>query len=183
MDQLVKDLDLKAKQLVESLKQELGGIRTNRPSAQLVEEIFVDYAGQRLKVKQLGSISVNPPREIVISVWDKEAVGAVTKAVQDSPVKLNPSVEGTTIRLSLPSLTAERREELGRLVKKMAEEARIKIRALRDEANKKTEIDFKTKMVNEDQKFKHKERVQKATDKINEEIEKLLAGKIKEING
>ena len=181
MDIIIKDLTVKSQQLLSTLREELGGIRTNRPSAQLVEEIFVDYAGQRLKVKQLGSISVNPPREIVISVWDKEAVGAVIKAVQDSPVKLNPSVEGTTIRLSLPSLTAERREELTKLAGQMGEKIRIRLRALRDDVNKQIESAFKAKTVSEDQKFKTKKKVQTEVDKANKEIETAIEKKTREI--
>jgi len=183
MDDAVAFFETRITSVFDVLSQELAGVHASRPNPKLIEDVAVQYLGSELAVKQLGTISVQLPREMVIAPWDKGAAGPIAHAIEAAKPGLNSRVDGVVVRVTLPSLTAERREELGRLVKKMAEEARIKIRALRDEANKKTEIDFKTKMVNEDQKFKHKERVQKATDKINEEIEKLLAGKIKEING
>ncbi len=178
----LKDLDFKTRPLLESLRQELSGIRANRPTPQLVEDILVDYGGQMLKVKQLGSIGVTPPRELQISVWDKSVVQGVAKAIENSSLKLNPSVEGNVVHLRLPPLTEERREELTKIVKAAAEKIRIKLRNLRDETNKKIEESFKAKTINEDQKFKGKKRVQEAVDKTNKDIDALLNSKIAEIN-
>src|SRR5690348_6182162 len=108
MDTLIKELESKSKSLVESLRQELGAIRTNRPSTQLVEDIQVEYMGARMRVKELASMSVNPPREIVIAPWDKESIPVITKAIQESPLKMNPNVDGVLIRLQLPALSEER---------------------------------------------------------------------------
>jgi len=182
MDELVKQLELQTKSLVEALKQALGSVRANRPSPQLVENIPVTYLDQQLTVRQLGSISIQPPRELQISVWDKGAVQAVAKAIENSPLHLASSVQGNVVRAQLPALTAERREELTKLVKGEAEKVRIKLRGARDEVNKKIEAALKAKTINEDQKFKTKERVQKAVDKANQEIEILLTSKIKEIS-
>ena len=170
------------KRAFDALQQELSSIHASRPNPKLIEDVKVQYLGSELAIKQLGTISVQLPRDLTVAPWDKGAAGPITQAISAAKPGLNSRVDGIVVRVTLPSLTAERREELSRLVKKMAEETRIKIRALRDEANKKIETDFKAKLIGEDQKFKQKERVQKATDKINEEIEKLLAGKTKEIN-
>lgn len=179
---IIKDFEQKLKPLIESLKQELLNLRTNRPTPKLVENIKVDYMGQQLTLKQLGSISIVPPREIDVSVWDKNAVGPVAKAIETSGLGVTANIDGNLIRLNLPPLTDERRQELIKLVKSTAEQTRIKIRALRDEANKHAEAMFKDKKISEDQKFKTKKQIQDAVDKANAEIEKLLEAKIKEIS-
>ena len=178
----VKELEQKLKVVVDSFKQELFGIRTNRPTAKLVEDIRVDYAGQSLMIKQLGSISIIPPKEIDISVWDSSAVASIAKALESSKLGISANIDGNLIRINLPSLTQERRDELAKLVKSIAEQNRIKIRAGRDDANKKIEQLFKESKISEDQKFKDRKKIQEAVDKVNNGIEALLAGKIKEIN-
>ena len=178
----VKELEQKLKVIVDSFKQELLGIRTNRPSAKLVEDIRVDYAGQSLMIKQLGSISIVPPKEIDINVWDSSAVASVAKALESSKLGFSANIDGNLIRINLPSLTQERRDELAKLVKSIAEQNRIKIRAGRDDANKKIEQVFKAKTISEDQKFKDRKKIQEAVDKANNEIENLLTGKVQEIN-
>lgn len=180
---VIKDLESKLQGIAVALKQEFAGIRTNRPTTKLVEDIKVDYFGQQMPVKALGSIGIMPPREIDINVWDKNALAAVVKAIEDSKIGLTPNTDGNLIRLNLPVLTDERRRELEKLVKNLVEQARIKVRGFRDDANKRVEQDFKDKKIGEDQKFKNREQVQKAVDKTNVEIENLLLGKIKEING
>ncbi len=177
-----KDLEQKLKPVVEALKQEVLNLRTNRPTSKLVENIKVDYLGQPMLVKQLGSISIVPPREIDISVWDKNAAGPVAKAIESSGLGVNANIDGNLIRINLPALTAERRQELVKLLKSSSEQTKIKIRSLRDEANKEVEKEFKEKKIGEDQKFKLRDQVQKAVDKANQEVELLLVGKIKEIN-
>lgn len=177
-----KELEQKLKPVADGLKQEFAGIRTNRPTTKLVEDIKVDYFGQQMAIKQLGSISIMPPREIDINVWDKNSVQPVMKAIENAKVGITPSNDGNLIRLNLPTLTDERRVELEKLIKSITEQSRIKIRGLRDEANKRVEQDFKDKKIGEDQKFKTKKQIQDAVNKINAEIETLLANKIKEIN-
>ena len=173
---IIKDLEYKLRMIVGALKQEFAGIRSNRPTAKLVEDIKVDYFDQRMSIKQIGSVSIVPPREINISVWDRNAAGVVAKAIETSNLGVGVSVDGNLVRVTLPVLTEERRKELAKLVKGLTEQSRIKIRALRDEANKKT------KDLPEDQKFKLKDQIQGAVDKVNKEVEDLLENKIKEIN-
>ncbi len=181
MDIILKNLELGLKQNMEHLKSELGTVRGNRPSPKLVEDISVEYYGQKLTVKQVGAISVVPPREIQISIWDKNAVNIVAKAIESSNLNVSSSVDGNIIHINLPPLSQERREELIKIVKKEGESARIRIRSHRDEAIKESKNEFEAGKITEDGKFKAKDKIQEATDKANEEIEKILEQKIKEI--
>jgi len=165
--------------LVESFKKEIMAVRGNRPSPVLVENLKVDYFGQSLLVKQLGSISIAPPREIDIGVWDKNAIPAVVKAVETAGFSAN--YEDKLIRIHLPPLNEERRQEMVKIVKKTGEGFRIQLRNHRDETNKEVARSFEAKELNEDQKFKLKENIQKNVDFVNQEIENILAKKIKEL--
>lgn len=176
MEEVVKDLEQKIKAIFDALRQEIVGIRTNRPTAKLVEDIKVDYYGQQMPIKQLASISIVPPREIDIGVWDKNAIAPIVKAIETSSLSVTANLDGNLIRINLPPLTDERRKELIKLIKGIAEQSRIRIRALRDDANKKI------KDAPEDQRFKLKDKIQEVVDKTNKDIEALLEGKIKEIN-
>lgn len=178
---MVQELELKIKENLEYLKSQFAAIRGGRPSPKLVEDIVVDYFGQKMPLKQLGSISVNPPREILISVWDKQAVATVAKAVESSNLNVSANTDGNLIRINLPPLSTERRQELIKIIKKETEEARIKIRHLRDEANKKISQQEEAGKINEDDKFKLKQEIQKKIDKANNDIEMMLEKKIKEI--
>lgn len=163
-------------------KRELSGVRANRPHAGLVEEIKVNYYGEQVPLKSISSVSVVPPREINIQAWDKGAVSNIVKAIEGSDLGLGANSEGTTIRIFLPELSAERREELVKYVKRMSEEHRIKIRHARDEVNKNIEKITHEGEISEDEKFKLKKEVQELTDKANQEIEKLMEAKTEEIN-
>lgn len=175
------DLENKISESIKHFKEQIAAIRGNRPNPKLVEDILVDYSGQKLSVKQLGSISVVLPNGIQISVWDKQTVGGIVKAIESSNLNVSASADGNSIRINLPPLSSERRQELIKVVKKEAEEAKIKIRHLRDEANKKINRQADEGEITEDDKFKFKKDAQKAVDKGNEEIEKILGNKIKEI--
>lgn len=178
---VLKDLEIKTKEIIDRFRQELSGIRGGRPVSKLVEDISVDYFGQKLAIKQLGSISVVLPREIQIAVWDKNIVPPIGKAVE-AALNVGVNIEGNIARVNLPPLSEERRGELTKVVKKEAEEARIKIRALRDDILKKIKTGEEEGKITEDDKFKLKEQIQKSVDKVNEEIEKSLENKIKEIS-
>jgi len=162
-------------------KEEISSIRTGRPHTGLVEDIKVNYYDQTMPLKQIGSIGVVPPRTIQIQVWDKGSVDAVVKAVESSALNLSASADGNIIRINLPELSEERREEIIKHVKKIAEEHRIHLRNLRDEVNKKIQASLDAREISEDQKFKLREDVQSRVDKINESIEQALENKIQEI--
>jgi len=176
----LKQLEQKLKSLAEGMKTEFQMIRSGRPSPRMVEDIKVEIYGQQMAVKALGSISVVPPREINVTLWDKSGVQAVAKAIEDA-LKVTANTDGSLIRVNLPSLTDERKKEFEKLVRKMTEETRIRVRGVRDEANKEIKKMEEAKQLSEDAAFKKKEEVQKAVDKANKEIEELLEHKIKEI--
>jgi len=177
----LKILEQKLKSLVEGLKIEFQTIRGSRPSPRMVEDIMVEYYGQQMPIKQLGSISVVPPREIDISVWDQGAVNSVAKAIETSNLRVTANTDGNLIRINLPQLTEERKNEMEKVVRKMAEETRIRIRGARDEANKEIKSQETVKAISEDAAFKKKEEIQKLIDKTNQEIEASLEHKLKEI--
>lgn len=170
------------KSVLDDFKNTLNTIRTARPNSALVENIKVEYYNQLIPIKQLGTINIHPPREIEIQVWDKNAVSAVSKAIETSDLKLSTNTTGSSIKIFLPELSTERRAELIKYSKKIAEEHKIRIRQIRDALNKEIQRDFDEGILSEDLKFKLKEDVQKEIEKLNEEIEKLLENKIKEIN-
>ena len=181
MERRIQEFQADLARAADALKQDLQGIRSGRPTTQLLENIQVNVYEQTLTIKELGSLSVKPPREIDITVWDQNAISAVAKAIQEAKAGLTPSVEGNVIRCFLPPLTEERRRELAKLVGKMAEETRIKIRAHRDEMNKKIKAAESNKEINEDQAFKAKEKIQKTVDEVNRHIEGLVSSKLEEL--
>lgn len=178
----LKPLEQKLKSFLESLKTEFQTIRSGRPSPRMVEDIKVEIYGQQMPIKALGSISVIPPREIQISLWDNAAVSAVAKAIETSSLKVAANTDGNLIRLNLPQLTDERKKEMEKVVRKITEETRIKVRGARDEANKETRKMEEDKKLSEDAAFKQKEETQKAIDRTNKEIEDLLNRKLGDLN-
>ncbi|MBI5079439.1 ribosome recycling factor [Candidatus Wolfebacteria bacterium] len=181
MTDVLKDLELKSGEAIRYFKDQLSGIRGGRPTAKLVEDISVEYFGRKMAVKQLGAISVVPPKEIQISVWDKEVLPIIAKAIELS-LNVGVNTEGNLLRIFLPPLSEERRQELVKLVRREAEETKIKIRGSRDEAMKKIKTQEEEKLIGEDEKFRLKDEIQKITDKANAETEKILENKIKEIS-
>ncbi len=181
MDTILKELEAKLKGLVAHLEGELKGVRTNRPSIGLLEDIKVEYYGQPMAINQLASISIQPPRDLLVSVWDQAAAPAVAKGIEAAKAGFSVSNDGNAIRVTLPPLTDERRGEFSKLVKRMAEETRINVRAARDEANKKVRAAEDDKTLNEDQVFKGKEQIQKLTDQANQTIDASVERKLKEI--
>ncbi len=165
--------------LIENFRKEIIVVRGNRPSPALVENLKVDYFGQSLLIKQLGSIGIVPPREIDINVWDKNAIPGVVKAIETAGFSANYTDK--LIRINLPPLNEERRQELVKAVKKIGEVFKIQLRAHRDEINKEIGRSFDAKEISEDQKFKLKEEIQKSVDSVNQEIESVLDKKIKEL--
>jgi ribosome recycling factor len=182
MNNIIKDLEQRMQSMYSAVAGEVGGIRSNRPSPQLVEDLKIDYMGTPMVVKQLGSISIVPPRELVISLWDPAGAGQVAKAIDDAKRGFTTSVRGSSIHINLPALTEERRNELSKLVKQIIEKARIQLRSLRDDANKKIQAGKASKMFTEDMERQGKKKIQDVADKMNKEIDALLEKKIKEIS-
>ncbi len=181
MEEIIKNLDKDSTRITELFKRELSQIRTNRPTPLLVEDILVDCYETKVPIKQLGAISIIPPREIDIQVWDKNALPFVAKAVETSNLNIKPVIDGGLVRISLPELSAERRQELIAVVRKIAEETRIKLRSCRDETKRKLNSCFSEGKIGEDEKFRTQEKIQKIIDQANTNVEKILEDKIKEI--
>ena len=178
---IIKDLKNRTAKALEHLKGTYAGVRTGRAHPALVEDIKVDYFGTVMPLKQLGTVNIPEPRQIVITVWDKNALKAVEKAIQASPLGINPQPDGETIRLNIPELTRERRGELTKLVNKYAEESRVATRNVRREvvdSLKKLEKDSK---ISEDELKKYQKEVQDITDEAIKKIDAALAEKEKEI--
>ena len=162
---------------VSALRTELGGLRTGRASTSLLEPIHVEAYGTSMPLNQVGSVSVPEPRMLSVQVWDKALVSAVDRAIREANLGLNPIMDGTLLRIPIPTLTAERRQELVKVAHKYAEQARVAVRHVRRDGLdtiKKTEKA-------EDLQRQLTEQVQKMTDDTIAEIDAILATKETEI--
>ncbi|PIR88614.1 MAG: ribosome recycling factor [Candidatus Harrisonbacteria bacterium CG10_big_fil_rev_8_21_14_0_10_44_23] len=182
MQETIKKFKDEAQVQITNLKKDLSAIRTSRPNPALIEDIEVDVYGQKMTIKQIGSISIVPPRELVITLWDVGNVTQAARGLEDTKKGFNPQVRGNSIHINLPPLSQERRDELGKVAKSSAENIRIQVRSHRDHANKAIDKAEADKAINEDQKFKFREEVQKTVEDANKEIERLVDGKIAELN-
>ncbi len=180
-EQIAKELEVTLVGVTAKLKQDFGQIRGNRPSPDMIQDIRLRLYDQRLTIRELGSLSILPPRTIQITVWDPGAIGAIMKAIDDAHLGLSTNNDGNTIRATLSPLGDERRDEMTKLVKKISEATRIQIRARREEAVKRLKDSENKKEITEDDAFKGKEKIQKATDKANGEVEAMVSGKLAEL--
>jgi ribosome recycling factor len=166
---------------VTGLSKSFSRIRTGRASISLLDGIKVDYYGVDTPIAQTANISVPESRLILIVPWDASTIGAIEKAIQKSDLGLTPSNDGKAIRLSIPQLTEERRKEIVKTVKKMAEEGKIKLRNTRRDANEELKTIKKNNKISEDELFTSQEEVQKLINNYIEKTDKILAAKEKEI--
>jgi ribosome recycling factor len=180
-EQITKDLEIALTGVTAKLKEDLGQIRGNRPSPDMIQNIRINLYGQQLTIRELGSLSVLPPRSIQITVWDPGAVAAVMKAIDDAHLGLSTNNDGTTIRATLSPLGDERRDEMTKLVKNISEAARIQIRARREDAVKRLKDSENRKEITEDDVFKGKEKIQKTVDKANGGVETMVNNKLNEL--
>jgi ribosome recycling factor len=156
-------------------------VRTGRASISLLDGIRVDYYGTDTPISQVANIPIPESRSILIVPWDATIIGAIEKAIQKSDLGLTPSNDGKTVRLSIPQLTEERRKEIAKNVKKMAEEGKIKLRNSRRDANEELKTLKKNNKISEDELFTAQEEVQKLIDQYIDKTDKILAAKEKEI--
>ena len=180
-DEILSEMRQKMNKTAEALERDFRRIRTGRASTALLEGIKVDCYDTQMPLEQVASIAVPESRLITIQPWDLSIIGNIEKAILKSELGLTPANDGKIIRISIPPLTEERRKELARLAKKMAEENRISIRNLRREANEMFK-DLKTeKEISEDEFFKSQDDVQKITDEFIKKIDQITSRKEKEI--
>jgi ribosome recycling factor len=181
VEDIVNDAKAKMKSTLAVLESDLNGIRGNRASPGLVDRLHVDYYGQPTELRQLATISTPEPTQILIRPFDRTAVKSIEKAIQQSEIGIHPSVDGDVIRLNMPALTRERRQELVKVVHKRMEDARVAIRNIRRGANDDLREFEREKMITEDDLERGETEVQKLTDKYIEEIEQLGKHKEKDI--
>jgi len=179
--EVLKDVESKMKKTIEATEREFSTIRTGRAHTSLVEGIKVECYGTSMPIRQLASISTPEPRLIVIQPWDRSVLGDVEKAILTSELGITPNNDGKVIRIGVPTLTKERRDELAKVLKKIAEEGKISLRTARRVANDDIDRLEKDKIITEDEKFKHKDTIQKLIDKESKDIDKHLESKEKEI--
>lgn len=181
VDLIVEDLKKTMEKQVQFLDKGFGKVRTGRASVTLLDGIKVDYYGAMTPLNQVASLSVPESQLIIISPWDKSAIGNIEKAIQKSELGLTPLNDGKVIRINIPPLTEERRKELVKVVKKMAEECRIQLRNARRDANNDLKNLKKDGDISEDQLHTFQEDVQKITDDFIKKTDEVLALKEKEI--
>ncbi len=178
---VVDQVNKKMEASVEALKRELVRIRTGRASLALLDGIKVDAYGSMLPVDQVGTMTIPESRLIVIQPWDPQMLPVIEKAILSSDLGLTPANDGKVIRLTIPQLTEERRKELVKQVKKIAEEFKVAVRNVRREANDSLKKMKKDKDISEDDMFRLQEEAQKATDAFISQIDEVAAGKEKEV--
>ena len=169
------------KKAIEVLRREYSSLRAGLATTGLLDKITVDYYGAQSPINQVANISIPEPRTIVIQPWDKKMLPAIEKAILKSDLGLTPNNDGMVIRLILPQLTQQRRQELTKLVHKGAEDSRVAIRNLRRDANEALKKVEKDKAASEDEVKKAQEEIQKLTDKFIKEVDQVMAVKEKEI--
>lgn len=166
---------------INALEKSFSKVRTGRASLALLDGIRVEYYGTPTPLNQVASLSIPESRLIVISPWDNSVLGAIEKAIQKSDLGLMPNNDGKLIRLPIPPLTEERRKELVKVVRKMAEECKVKQRNVRRDANEQLKDLKKDNEISEDDLYAFQEEVQKMTDRYIEKTDAILAAKEKEV--
>lgn len=177
LDTLRKEME----QTLEALRRELAKVRSGRASTALIEGILVDYYGTRTPLHQLAALSVPEPRLLVVQPYDRSVISSIEKAIYQSDLGLTPMNDGKLIRIPVPELTEERRKELVRHIRKVAEEYRVSMRNHRRDANERIKKMQKDKQLGEDDARNLQEKVQKYTDEYLEKLEKVLKGKEDEL--
>jgi ribosome recycling factor len=180
-NEVVEQAEMKMEERIEALKRDLVRIRTGRASRSLLDGIKVNAYGSQMPVDQVGTITIPESRMIVIQPWDPQMLPVLEKAILASDIGLTPAGDGKVIRLNIPQLTEERRKELVKQVKKIAEEFKVGIRNDRREANDTFKKLKNDKEIPEDEMFGLQEEVQKITDGFISKIDEIAAGKEKEV--
>ena len=181
MNERLKHYNEKMEKTIRVLENEYSAIRAGRANPAVLDKITVDYYGTPTQIQAMAAISVSEARILVIQPWDKSTLRPIEKAIQASDIGINPTNDGTVIRIVFPPLTEERRKELVKDVKKKGEAAKVAVRNIRRDANESFKKLGKNKEVSEDEVKELEEKVQKITDKYIKEIDKAVEEKSKEI--
>ena len=181
MSEELKVYEEKMEKSIDALLNEYASIRAGRANPHVLDKIKVDYYGTPTPIQQVGNISVPEARMILIQPWEKSLIRPIEKAIQTSELGINPSNDGTVIRLVFPELTEDRRKELAKDVKKKGDEAKVAIRNIRRDANDTFKKMEKGGEISEDDQKSAEEKIQKLTDKMIEKVDKAVEVKTKEI--
>jgi ribosome recycling factor len=176
-----KNAEAKMAKSIESFKNDLQKIRTGRAHPGILDQVHVDYYGSMLPISQVANVSLIDARTISVQPWEKSMAKPIEKAIRESDLGLNPSSLGEMIRVPMPALTEERRRDLTKVVRNAGEDARIAVRNLRRDANDQAKRLAKDKLVSEDEERRSVDDMQKLTDRVITEIDRLVAAKEVEI--
>jgi len=180
-EQSIKECEARMKKSVEATKNDINNQRTGRANPAILDVIKVDYYGAMTPLNQVGNISVPEPRLIVIHPWDKNMCAIIEKAILEANIGLTPQNNGNLVRLPIPELSGERRTEIVKTCKKIAEDGRVAVRNIRRDSNEVIKNEEKGRKITEDDSRKQQERVQKLTDQYVKQIDEILTKKEKEI--
>jgi ribosome recycling factor len=179
---IINHSSIRMNKSIESFKSELSKLRTNRAHPSLLEHIKIDYYGTPTPLNQTASVNVEGARSLAITPYDKSMIQAIEKAIMTSDLGLNPTTVGQVIRVTLPTLTEERRKELIKVLKDEAEKARISIRNIRRDANTEFKRLLKEKMISEDEAHQAEHKVQNLTDQFIKSVDEILVDKEKHLS-
>ena len=176
-----KDFETRMQAAVDALTREFASVRTGRANAALLDAVRVEAYGNTTPINQVASVSVPDPRTILIQPWDASQLKEIEKGIVKSDLGLSPSNDGKVIRLTMPTLTEERRKQLAKTVGKFAEDARVAIRNARREANDRMKALAKDKKISEDEERRGHDQIQKATDRFTAKVDELTKKKEQEL--
>ncbi len=171
----------KMNKTINNLKNEFAAIRAGRANPSVLNKVLVNYYGTPTPVNQMAAVSVSEARVLVIQPWDKSLIKEIEKAIQASDIGINPSNDGSVIRLTFPQLTEDRRKEIVKDLKKYGEEAKVAVRSFRRDANDKLKVMKKNSEITEDDLKHAEDKTQKLTDKFTKSIDEIVSEKEKEI--
>lgn len=177
------DIEKKKDEIVDWLNGEYRSIQTGRATPQVLDLVHIDLYGARTPIAHTGSINIEDPRTLRVSPWDKTVIGQMEKAINDADLGLSVSSDDQGLRVHFPALTTETRQKLVKLLKDRLEDARIRVRALREETNKDIDVRGKEGDYGEDERIRYRDEMQKIVDAANAELESTFSKKEKEIMG
>ncbi|MCP4923315.1 MAG: ribosome recycling factor [bacterium] len=181
MSEISGEIKGRMEKALESLKREFAGLRTGRASASLLDQISVDAYGSSMPMPQVGTVNAPEPRLLTVQVWDAGLVKSVEKAIRESDLGLNPSVDGNLIRVPMPDLTEERRKELAKVAAKYTEQGRISVRNVRRDGMDALKKEEKDGDISEDEKHRFSDEIQKLTDQFIKNIDEAFKAKEQDI--
>lgn len=181
INEIIKNSDDKMQKCIESLKTALSKLRTGRAHPSILSHLMVDYYGNPTPLSQVANIAIDDPRTLSVTPWEKTLIGPIEKAILTSDLGLNPATAGMVIRVPLPPLTEQRRQEMVKVVKENAEKAKVAVRNVRRDGNQSFKDLVKSKEASEDEERRAQEQMQKLTDQFVSKIDQILQDKSKDL--